>query len=337
LPILPILACTVLAALLTGALTPLAIRLSLHWGIVARPDERRKHRGSIPRLGGLAVGSGFLLVGLALTLLFPLQNPADRLRVWGVLTGCMWMIGFGWLDDAYELNWGWQLFGQTVAAGIAIATTIIIERFTHPLSHQIVKLPWAVFIPLTWFWVAGMINTVNFLDGLDGLAVGVSAIAATLFGVHMLQLGQSQLALYAFALMGACLGFLRWNFAPARIFLGGGALVLGYLLATLSILAPARAATALMVMALPIADTAWQMFTRWRAGKPIFHGDRGHLHFRLQDMGYSTQKIVVGYWLISAILGILSVTLPNGLWKLLWLGGFLGVVAVGFWWLGQKR
>jgi UDP-GlcNAc:undecaprenyl-phosphate GlcNAc-1-phosphate transferase len=179
----------------------------------------------------------------------------------------------------------------------------------------------------------GMMNTVNWLDGLDGLATGVGGIAALLFALHAYSLAQHTIALYALALAGACAGFLPFNFRPARVFLGSaGAMVLGYALATLSILAPARVATALLVMVIPIADTAFQIVDRWRRGHSPLKGDRGHLHFQLVDRGLPQTRIVLAYWAFCAVFGALALLIESRIYKLVALGGLgLAVVAVLVW------
>lgn len=308
----------VAAALASALSTPVAINLSHRFGLVARPGGRRQHTGDIPRLGGLPLLAG-LVVGWALAAwLAPLTNPDDQRRILGVVIGTVLIALFGLLDDRFDLPPLPQFALQTIPALIAIATTVFIERFTNPLNGQLVVLPLWVVIPVTWFWILGMINTVNWLDGLDGLVTGVSLIAALLFAAHMNSLGQPELALYAVALAGACLGLLPFNFYPARIFLGGtGPLILGYALATLSIIAPARYAIALLVLAVPITDTAWQIFDRWRRGRSPMSGDRGHLHFRLLDAGFTQRQIVLAYWAFCAVFGTLSLVLDSPLAKFL--------------------
>ncbi len=296
-----------LAVGVSAALAPFAIWLSRRTNIAAAPGGRRQHRGIIPKLGGLAVFGGLAAGWGVAWWLAPLGNPADRLRIMGVVAGTLVVFIGGLLDDHYGFKPGPQFGIQAVAVLIAILTTVFIERFTNPLNGKLVVMDmWAV-VPITAFWIMGMMNTVNWLDGLDGLATGVAAIAALLFALHMRSLGQPEIALYALALAGACLGFLPFNFSPAKVFLGSaGAMVLGYTLATFSILAPARYATALLVMAVPITDTAWQIIDRYRRGAPLTKGDRGHLHYRLLDMGFSQRRIVLAYWLFGAVFGALS-------------------------------
>ena len=297
--------------------TPLAGRLGARLGMLDQPVGRRQHGTPIPRIGGAGLFAGFAVAcGVALAVA-PLSNPEDRRRIAGVLVGCVFVFCVGLIDDWKELKPLPQLAAQIAAALIAAATTVFIERFTNPLNDRLVVLPLALAVPVTVFWIAGMMNTVNWLDGLDGLASGVGAIAAGLFALHAYRLGQIEVALFPLALAGACLGFLPFNFNPARVFLGSsGTMVVGFALATFSILAPARVATALLVMAVPIVDTAWQIFDRYRRGRSPLQGDRGHLHFRLLDLGYSQRAIVAAYWLFCAAFGALSLLVSSRLYKL---------------------
>ncbi|MBI3242052.1 MAG: undecaprenyl/decaprenyl-phosphate alpha-N-acetylglucosaminyl 1-phosphate transferase [Chloroflexi bacterium] len=320
---------TPLLAFLTSAIlsalgTLLAIRFGHRFGLVDMPGGRRKHGGPVPRIGGLGIFVGFFAAAAWLYFFAPL-NDEHRLPLGGVLIGTVLAFVFGLVDDWKELRAGPQFVAQVVVALIAIAATVWIQEVTLPvIGFQ--HFPPLITYPLTILWITGMMNTVNFLDGLDGLAAGVAAIASLLFAIHMNNLGQTRIALYAVAFAGACLGFLPFNFSPARIFLGSaGAMVVGYGLATLSILAPARVATALLVMAVPIADTAWQIVNRWRSGRSPFSGDRGHLHFRLVDMGFSPRWIVVAYWSFCALFGALSLLVESRLSKLI---AFVGLMAV---------
>jgi UDP-GlcNAc:undecaprenyl-phosphate GlcNAc-1-phosphate transferase len=316
-----------LAAVLLSSLGTLAaIWIGRRRGMLAVPGGRRQHGSPVPRIGGLGIFIGFLGVAAWLYIDAPLK-PEHRLPIAGLLAGTVFVFMFGLADDRFEFRAGPQLAAQIIASLIAIATTVWIQEVTLPIFGLQV-FPWYLTFPLTVFWVVGMMNTVNFLDGLDGLAGGVAAIAALLFAVHMAKLDQPFIALYAVAFAGACIGFLPFNFGSARIFLGSaGAMVVGYALAALSILAPARVATALLVMAVPIADTAWQIFGRWRRGQSPFRGDRGHLHFRLVDAGWPAQQIVPLYWAFCAVFGILSLLSESRVSKLLAFG--LLVIAVG--------
>ncbi|RME13201.1 MAG: undecaprenyl/decaprenyl-phosphate alpha-N-acetylglucosaminyl 1-phosphate transferase, partial [Ardenticatenia bacterium] len=198
--------------------------------------------------------------------------------------------------------------------------------------------PWWIVWPLTIFWFTGTLNTINWLDGLDGLAAGVVAIASAVFAAHMIRLGQYSVALLALALLGATLGFLPYNFNPARTFMGTtGAYFLGYTLAALGIMAGAKVATFLLVLIIPILDVAWQIVARIRQGRSPFHGDRGHLHHRLYDAGFSQRQVVLTYWGICALFGTLALLLPTPVFKLL----ALSIVSLGalafFWYLARRQ
>ena len=320
------------SSVLAVLLTPLAGKLGQRWGLRAEPGGRRKHTAAVPITGGVALFLAFFGVAVSLYLFAPLR-PEHRLPLKGVLLGLAFVFLCGLADDRFEFKSGPQFAVQFIAALIAISTTVFIEQITVPgfgptnFAEWGWAGRWLVTYPLTIFWVMGMMNTVNWLDGMDGLAAGVSAIAATLFAIHSFILQQPQIAWYALALAGACVGFLLFNFHPARIFLGSsGAMVLGFALATLSILAPARVATALLVMAIPITDTAFRIFDRWRQGRSPLHGDRGHLHFLLLDRGYSHRAIVLGYWLFCAVFGALALLISAPIYKLVAMSALMALV-----------
>ena len=324
--------------------TPLASRLSFRLGIVAEPGGRRLHHGRIPKLGGLAVAVGWA-AGVALTyLLLPPDNPDDALRLRGVVLGSLVVVIGGLLDDRYDLPPWAQLLIQLLGALVAIAHIIFIEVFTNPLpgatlwqalplfsvEGQLVAIWRPLALLFTTFWIIGMINAINFLDGLDGLAAGVCLIAAAFFAYHSWRLQQTTVPLFPLALAGALLGFLPFNFSPARIFLGSaGAYFLGYQMATMSILSPAKLSTALLVMAVPIIDVAWQALSRIRRGQHPMRGDRGHLHFRLSDRGLPTSRIVLGYYAVAILFGLVAVLVASPLLKVATLIGLAaGVMAL---------
>jgi UDP-GlcNAc:undecaprenyl-phosphate GlcNAc-1-phosphate transferase len=307
----------VIAFAVAFIVTPLAGRLGRRLGLVDLPVGRRQHPGAVPRLGGVGLFAGFAAASAAALILVPLPNPDDRLRISGVLIGTTFAFAAGLIDDWKELGPWPQLAAQVLAALIAAATTVFIERFTNPLNNELVVLDLWLAVPVTVVWIVGMMNTVNWLDGLDGLAAGVGAIAAGLFALHAYRLGQTDVSLFPLALAGACLGFLPFNYRRASVFLGSsGTMAAGFALAAFSILAPARVATALLVMAVPIVDTAWQIFDRYRRGRSPMQGDRGHLHFRLLDLGWPQPAIVLSYWLFCAAFGALSLLISSRLYKL---------------------
>ena len=332
---MPYLAIFITALIVSALLTPLARRLSFRLGIVALPDKRRHHAGAIPKLGSLPLMGGFLAgFALAYWLLPPTGDDALRLR--GVLLGLFVIFIGGLVDDRWDMP-PWFNFGvQFLAAGIAMGHIVFIEVFTNPITGGEVWIrPHWLALLFTLFWMVFIINAVNFLDGLDGLAAGIGTIAALLFAWHSLRLGQTSVAAFPLALAGALLGFLPFNFSPASIFLGSGAYLVGFELATFSILSPAKIATALLVLAIPILDVAWQALDRIRRGKSPFYGDRGHLHFRLSDGGLPTRRIVLGYYGVTIAFGLVAI-FASGLMKLIMLL-VLGTAVLGLLvWLNRR-
>lgn len=305
----------VLAAGLVYAWTPLVIRLGKRWDLVDRPGGRRKHQGEVVRIGGLGIYPAFAIAALA-TWGLPRRDPLELTRLTGVLVvlGAVWALGL--LDDRFRLPAWVQVGAIVVIAALAIPFKVFIELFNNPFTQSQVKVGWYLMIPITLVWLVGMTGTMNMLDGLDGLATGVTAISALVLFVHMLRLGQYSVSLLPLALLGCCLGFLPYNFSPARVFLGGGAYVLGLALACLSIIAGAKVASALLVVWLPIVDVVWQLYSRWRRGQSIGLGDRGHLHFRLHDLGWSHRRIVLLYYTVTAALGAVALFVSSRLLKL---------------------
>jgi len=345
----------VFAATLTAALllTPVIRRLSLRWGVVARPGGRRQHGGVIAKLGGLAIFGAWMIGVILIYRYLPPVEPDDATRLRGLLMGSLIVVAGGLLDDWFDLKPWAQFAIQIAGAVIAITHIIFIEVFTNPVGASFWErsliswfftiegdLVW-IWRPLailfTLFWVVGMINAVNWLDGLDGLAAGVCTIAALLFAWHSNVLGQTTVALFPLALAGALLGFLPFNFSPARIFLGSaGAYFLGYQMATLSILSPAKLSTAMLVLAVPIMDVAWQIIDRTRRRQNPLQGDRGHLHFRLSDGGLPTRWIVIGYYLVAIAFGLVAIFAPSGLFKLLLLLAISALVFLLLIWLSKR-
>lgn len=313
--------------------TPLAAAWGRRRGLVDLPGPRRKHRGAISRTGGLVLFVAFMGAALlAQWLPVPRQDPKELVRFLGIALGCLFLFVVGYLDDRYNLKPGPQYLAQAVAALIAIACLVFIERVMNPFTDQLTIFPYPFVIAFSLIWIVGMINTINFLDGLDGLAAGVGAIVSALLAVHMLREGQYSVALLPLALLGALLGFLPFNFSPARIFLGSGSLLLGYAIATLGIAAGAKLALLLLVLAIPIVDVAWLMVSRLRAGQSIGQADRRHLHFRLLDLGLSQRQVVLLYYAYCALLGAAALLINSRLLKLaalLLLG--LGALALLAW------
>ncbi len=327
---------------LTLLLTPLSAWLGRRLKLIDRPGGRRTHQGAVPRTGGIALFAGFVGAGLLVFTLsvlgpWPPIGAEDRKLLAGVLVGSGFVFLFGLRDDWRELPAWPQFAAQFGAALIAIGFDIIVERVTLPIFGYTIFPPWITY-PLTIFWVMGMINTVNWLDGLDGLAAGVAAIASLLFAVHAYSLGQTTVALFPLALAAACLGFLPFNFHPARVFMGSsGSMLLGFALASLSILAPAKVATTLLVLGIPILDVVWLIIQRWRQrGNPTLAG-RDHLHYRLLDLGFSQRQIVSLYYTFCTAFGLLALLIEDRLFKLVALAVMSGLTLALLGWLAKQK
>jgi UDP-GlcNAc:undecaprenyl-phosphate GlcNAc-1-phosphate transferase len=309
---------------LSLAMTPVAARLGRRWQMVDTPGGRRQHTGVVPRTGGVALYIPFL-VAVLLAVVLGRQLPApegpdpkEPLRIAAILLGSTFMFLVGLVDDRRELKPRAQLLAQLAAGAIAMAGLVFIERVRDPFTDTLIVLPrfWTVLITLVW--VSGMINTVNFLDGVDGLAASVAAVVAAVLFIDMFQAGQYSVSLLPLALLATTLGFLPANFYPAKVFMGSsGSFFLGYALATVSIAAGPRLAMMLLMLLVPIIDVAWLILVRLRRAPGAFsHGDRRHLHFRLLDLGFSQRQIVLAYTSVSAAFGLLALWVSSRLFKL---------------------
>jgi UDP-GlcNAc:undecaprenyl-phosphate/decaprenyl-phosphate GlcNAc-1-phosphate transferase len=315
--------------------TPLSIWIGRHFNLVDRPGGRRAHQNLIPRIGGIGIFAGFLIASMVAQFLpVPRFDPNEITRFTGLIVGGTFIFVMGLWDDVREFGPIPQFIAQGVAASIAIAFLIFIERINNPFTGQPIEWGHLITISVTVVWLGLMMNTVNFLDGLDGLASGVSLIAGLMLFVNSafrIVPAQTSVSLLPLALVGSCLGFLMYNFNPARVFMGSsGAYFLGYALGTLSIIGGAKMATILLVMGLPLLDVIWQIVNRMSQGRNPFHGDRGHLHFRLVDMGYSQRLIVLSYYLFCTFFGVLTLVITSQLYKMLALVLMTVFVVVGF-------
>lgn len=329
-PALPAFVTFALALVASYGATRGAIALGLRIGLSDAPGGRRKHARVTSRLGIIPLFAGFTIAALAAQLFgVPTLDPNEGQRLAGVLIGGVILLVFGLLDDRFQLPPMPQFAVQAVAAGVAIASLIFIERFTNPFNGEAVVVPAVVVVALSLFWFMGMMNTVNWLDGVDGLAATVALMAATVTAIHMIREGQYSVALLPVALAGTLCGFLLLNLPPAKIFLGSGATYLGFTLGCVGIIAGAKVALLLLVLGLPIADVAWQIFDRARNGRNPTRGDRGHLHFRLADAGWSARRIVALYAAACGAFGGLALIPQPATLKLLTLAAlFAAVVAL---------
>ena len=328
----------VLAASVTLALTPAAMWLGQRFGVTTRPGGRRTLEGDqkrVSKLGGLALFGGFTVAVLAAQALPVLRlDPNESTRLLGLLVGGTIIFAFGVLDDKFEFGPLPQFIGQVLAASVAILCLIFIEYVNNPFTgQQTADFPYLVTVAITFFWLVFMMNTMNFLDGLDGLAGGVTLIAGAMLFInsaYRVTPAQTSVAFLPVALMGVCAAWLLFNFYPARIFMGGGAQYLGFTLGALSIIGGAKMGTILLVLGLPLIDVVWQAVDRLRHGRSPFRGDRGHLHFRLLDMGFTQRQIVLGYYAFCLAFGALTLITSSQLFKFIALGALALIVAGTF-------
>jgi UDP-GlcNAc:undecaprenyl-phosphate GlcNAc-1-phosphate transferase len=291
---------------------------------VDRPEARRVNKRTVARGGGVAIGAGFVSVAAVMLALNYVLNmhfvdePAGVgvRQIAALLGGGVMAVGIGLLDDYLQLRARWQFLGQFALAGVALALGVSVATVNFPLvaggTLNLASIGGPIVAVATVLWIVGMINSTNFIDGLDGLSTGIALIAALTLGTISLGIGTDEpfVALLCFVLAGALAGFLRWNFYPARIFSGtSGIMFVGYTLAVLSILGAGKIAVALLVLGVPILDTVWTVIRRAAAGRSPFAPDRGHIHHRLLDLGLSHRGTVLLIYGVCIVLAVMSLVL----------------------------
>lgn len=304
--------------------TPVIIKLAPRLGIVDDPKKRRHpatlHTKPTPRGGGNPIFLAILVASL-------LSLPLDQ-RLLGIILGAAVVVVVGLVDDKWDVNPYFRLVGQFVAAGFVVASGIGIAFISNPLggiidlSHPRVVLEllgevreiWVLSMLFGFIWIIALMNAVSWASGVDGQLSGFTAIAAFVVALLSLRFSaditQWPVTILASITFGAFLGFLPWHIYPQKIMPGfGGATLAGFMLAVLSILATAKVGTLLVVLAIPVADAGYIITRRVLTGKSPVWGDRGHLHHKLLDAGWSKKKIAVFYWAATAFLGILALNL----------------------------
>lgn len=299
----------------TFATTPLVRRFAFKIGAIDIPkDNRRMHKKPTPRIGGLAIIFGFTVATLCFA------QPSRQL--YGTLSGVAIIAIMGVIDDCKNLPAKLKFVIQIIAALVVVfAGDIKIDVFTNPnflSDNPYWVLPEWLSVTLTVIWIVFITNAVNFIDGLDGLAAGVSAIMSISLVFISIRVGEYSIAILGIALMGSCFGFLPFNFNPAKIFMGDtGSTFLGFMLATLSIQGVFKSyavisfAVPLLILGLPLFDALFAMIRRILRGQSPMTADRGHLHHRLVDMGFSQKQTVFILYAISGVLGITAVLLAE--------------------------
>jgi UDP-GlcNAc:undecaprenyl-phosphate/decaprenyl-phosphate GlcNAc-1-phosphate transferase len=322
----------VVAALLTALIVPAVRRLGLRWGLVDSPDPRKQHSQPMVRLGGVGIVVGFSLA-LAITWRaggFAQLTPDKDQLIWTTLAGALCFFVIGLADDLFALPPLPRLAGQLAVAMAVWNQGVRIGSIDLPFGllggEQVLKLAEPLSLLATVIWLVGITNAINWLDGLDGLAAGVSGIAAVGLLSVSFSLHQPAAGLLAAALAGASLGFLRHNFNPARIFMGdGGSYFLGFALAAISIVGPAKGLTSvslllpLLILSLPLADMSAVIMGRLSEGRSPFHPDRRHLHHRLLRAGLSHRRTVLLIYAFTQWLAALALVMANAEMRFLWL------------------
>lgn len=306
-----------LAALaLALLLTPWVKKFAFRVGAVDVPNARKVHSRIMPRLGGLAIYASFAFVILLLLAFIPdnYMLASNRNLIGALLTGGTLIVLMGALDDRFDLNAKLKFLIQIGVACVVVLGFDIKMNFVNvPFGSAMQPLAEWIGVPLTIFWIVGVTNAINLIDGLDGLAAGVSAIAiASIMGMGVI-MGNGTVVLLSVVLLGSILGFLVFNFHPAKIFMGdSGALFLGFSLAMLSMLGFKQITmlsfvTPLLIIGVPLSDTFFAIVRRWVNKKPLMKADKGHLHHCLQQLGFSHRKTVLIIYGIAAFFGACAV------------------------------
>lgn len=301
-------------ALASLILTYGAVQLLPRFGFMDRREAHSTHHDPRPRGGGIVIA---LVFSTAVLLLLPWDE-----RLFALLAGLLVVLVPNFIDDRTNgIPWWGRLGAELVAALIVVSAGIGIDAITNPFTREaIIFTPW-VSMALTVAWILIAINAMNWLDGLDGLATGVSAIASvTLYGLALLPfVAQPNMATMAVALAGSLLGFLVLNFYPAKIKLGdAGSTSIGFLLAVLAIFSSGKIATFFLVLGLPLLDVAWVVFRRvFLERKSPFRGDRKHFHHRLLELGMPVPAVVLTFYAFSAVYGVIALQIQGAERKLL--------------------
>ncbi|WP_223065980.1 glycosyltransferase family 4 protein [Paenibacillus caui] len=305
----------ILTLCLALILTPLVKKFAFFVGAVDKPNARKVHTTIMPRLGGLAIYAAVIATLLAVFPFIPegFLSARDVNFVKAFVVGGTMIMLLGALDDRFQLNAKLKFLVQIATACVVVFGFDIRIEFANIPFHTYSSVESWIAIPFTLLWIVGVTNAINLIDGLDGLAAGVSAIAIGTISVMAFIMGNEIVAVICMLLLGSILGFLYFNFHPAKIFMGdSGALFLGFSLALLSLLGFKQVAivsflTPLILIGVPLSDTMFAIVRRWMQKKPIFSPDKGHLHHCLRELGFSHRQTVLVIYGIAAFFGILAI------------------------------
>lgn len=297
--------------------TPLIKKLSIKAKVYDKPSSRKIHKDPMPRLGGVAIFIGFFVAIIA-------TLPINHSLI-GVIIGTSMILVLGILDDIYSINPWLKLAGQIMAALVIYYFGISIGFISNPFGSMY-YLGW-MSLPVTVIWIVSITNTINLIDGVDGLAAGVAAISACVLFVVAVQMHQYVAAVMTVAIIGSSLGFLRFNYSPAQIFMGdSGAMFLGFILSVTSIIGVFKSTATLaivipvLILGIPISDTFMTIVRRMKNKKAIFKPDNNHIHHNLLDLGLTQKQVVFCIYMGSLFLGLLAIFLSN----------FSGTIAYAF-------
>lgn len=331
----------VIALAVSFFLTPFMRRIALRKGIVDRPGGRKVHKKPIPYLGGVAIYLAFIS---ALFFASCMEKLLRSEYLVGLFLGGTLIVIIGMFDDIKGMRPSLKFIGQILAASLLFKYGFRIEFITNPFAGGIISFPPALSFLITLLWIVALTNAINLIDGLDGLAAGLVIIASSVLFIVSLQRSNLLAIFICVAIMGSSLGFLRYNFHPARIFMGDtGSMLLGFLLAALGTIGVSKGMTAvtlmvpLVALGIPTYDTLLAIFRRLLKRKSIFIADKKHLHHRLLDMGLSHSEAVLLVYFVSIYLGIMGylfTLIPLRyafiLLILLGMGTFAGMRTLGF-------
>ncbi|KPV43884.1 MraY family glycosyltransferase [Alicyclobacillus ferrooxydans] len=306
----------IVAFLISVILVPYIRRLAIKWKFVDLPNSRKVHKEPLPLLGGMAILAGFVISSAIFS---AIRHPIPSVY-YGILGGTLVLYSVGMVDDFYktrrkDFSAGIRIIAQTVAAILVIWTGGTVHTLTVPFGGgHYISLPHELAWVLTVVWIVGVINVFNFLDGLDGLAAGVGTISALTLVVFAWKTGDMQSAMWAAALAGGCVGFLRYNFYPAKIIMGdAGSTMIGFILASVATIGAFKSATIVSIivpvlaLGVPIFDAIRVVIGRLLKGQPVYKADQSHSHHRLLHAGFSQVQTVTLLYIVSLCFSLASI------------------------------